>query len=145
VREDAARDAEQRAAEQVKDVTIRLQREVTALNEITEKYAKQLRDARNRRVQILRLRLHVKMYILHYMQAIWAFESHDQRFLRLHQVTTPTFTDSGTEYQFAGTVEGTRVFGRRDGSSSRAGPTSSRCSRGSRCPRTSCRWKRSRT
>jgi hypothetical protein len=66
-------------------------------------------------VQILRLRLHVKMYILHYMQAIWAFESHDQRFLRLHQVTTPTFTDSGTEYQFAGTVEGTRVFGRRDG------------------------------
>ena len=46
------------------------------------------------------------MYILLYMQAIWAFESPDQRFLRLHQVGTPTFADAGTEYQFTGNVAG---------------------------------------
>lgn len=115
VREDAARDAEQRAAEQVKELTLRLQREVTALNESTEKYTKLLRDARNRQVQILRLRVHVKMYVLHYVQAILAFESPDQRFLRLHQVKVPTFAEDGSEYQFNGNIGGRRVFGRRDG------------------------------
>ena len=104
-REDAARDAEQRAVERAKELAMRLQREVTALNEATEKYTRALREHKNHLVQIARLQVHVKQNILHYMQAIWSHEMPDQRFLRLYQTPAPEFIDEGTRYRFLGEVD----------------------------------------
>ncbi|MBO3751115.1 hypothetical protein J5X84_34010 [Streptosporangiaceae bacterium NEAU-GS5] len=96
IREDSARDAQQRAIDEVKNLQMRLQREVTALNELTERYARLRSDHRNREVQVARLRVHIKQNILYYMQAVWSFEVPHQRFLRLHQVRVPRFVDNGT-------------------------------------------------
>jgi hypothetical protein len=89
VREDAARDAYERAAKQEKEVRSRLDREVTALQSITEQYTKQLSEHLNRRAQIDRLRMHIKQNILYYMQSIWSYEPPDQRFFRLHRTPVP--------------------------------------------------------
>jgi hypothetical protein len=111
MREEAASDAEQRAVDKVKELAMRLQREVTALNEITEKYARLRSEQRNREVQIARLRVHVARNILFYMQAIWAFEVPDQRYLRLHQTKVPVFSDGGTQYMPTGETAGVRIVG----------------------------------
>ena len=89
VREDAARDAFERAAREEKEIRSRLDREVTALQTITEQYTKQLSEHLNRRAQIDRLRLHIKQNILYYMQSIWSYEPPDQRFFRLHRTLVP--------------------------------------------------------
>jgi hypothetical protein len=91
-REDAARDAYDRVVKQAKDLQERLDREVTALNALTETYTKNLSDHLNRRAQIARLRLHIKSNIMYYMQAIWSHEPPDQRFFRLHEVSVPKLT-----------------------------------------------------
>ena len=89
VREDAARDALERAARQEKEMQGRLERETTALNSLTETYTKKLSDHLNRKTQIIRLRVHIKSNIMYYMQAIWNHEPPDQRFFRLHEVRVP--------------------------------------------------------
>ncbi len=89
VREDAARDAYERAAREEKELRSRLDREVTALQAVTEQYTKQLSEHLNRRAQIDRLRLHIKQNILYYMQSIWSYEPPDQRFFRLHRTPVP--------------------------------------------------------
>jgi hypothetical protein len=89
VREDAARDAYERSVKQEKDLQARLDREVTALNALTETYTKNLSDHLNRRAQIARLLVHIKANIMYYMQAIWSHEPKDQRFFRLHEVPVP--------------------------------------------------------
>ncbi|HEY1341678.1 MAG TPA: hypothetical protein VGF59_29405, partial [Bryobacteraceae bacterium] len=73
-----------------RDLTFRLEREVTALNSITETYAKSLQAHHTRLTEIARLRVHVKENILYYMQAIWRNEPPDQRYFRLHNVPIPT-------------------------------------------------------
>ncbi|MEE9615054.1 MAG: hypothetical protein V3W31_08950 [Thermodesulfobacteriota bacterium] len=97
--EEASRDAHERAVAEAKELTMRLQREVTALNAASEKYAKLLTKLKSWEVKIARLRLHIKQNILYYMQAIWAHEVPDQRYFRLFQVKVPTFVDNGTKYQ----------------------------------------------
>jgi hypothetical protein len=89
VREDASRDAYERVAREEKELQSRLNREVTALQTITEQYTKQLSEHLNRRAQIDRLRLHIKQNILYYMQSIWSYEPPDQRFFRLHRTPVP--------------------------------------------------------
>jgi len=89
VREDAARDAYERAAREEKELRSRLDREVTALQAVTEQYTKLLSEHVNRRAQIDRLRLHIKQNILYYMQSIWSYEPPDQRFFRLHRTVVP--------------------------------------------------------
>jgi len=89
VREEAAKDAYERAMREGKEVLGRLERETTALNELTETYTKNLSDHLNRKMQISRLRIHIKANIMHYMQAIWSHEPPDQRFFRLHEVKVP--------------------------------------------------------
>jgi hypothetical protein len=89
VREEAAKDAHERAMKQEKEVLGRLERETTALNALTETYTKTLSDHLNRKAQISRLRIHLKANIMHYMQAIWSHEPPDQRFFRLHEVRVP--------------------------------------------------------
>ncbi|MBF4766567.1 hypothetical protein ISU10_02150 [Nocardioides agariphilus] len=98
LREEAARDAEQRAAEKAKEMAVNLQRAVNALNEATEAYNKANRRYQSMALEVARLRLHVKEHILHYMQAIWVHEVEDQRFLRLYQLPVPQFANPvGTE------------------------------------------------
>lgn len=89
VREDAAKDAYERAMKQEKEIVGRLERETTALNALTETYTKNLSDHLNRKTQIARLRVHLKSNIMYYMQAIWSHEPPDQRFFRLHEVRVP--------------------------------------------------------
>lgn len=100
VREDAARDAYERAAREEKELRSRLDREVTALQAVTEQYTKQLSEHLNRRAQIDRLRLHIKQNILYYMQSIWSYEPPDQRFFRLHRTPVPKL-DGELEFTIA--------------------------------------------
>jgi hypothetical protein len=89
MREGAAKDAYERMERMEKSIQDRLEREVTALNALTENYTKAASDHLNRKAQISRLRLHIKENILYYMQAIWNHEPPDQRFFRLHKVKVP--------------------------------------------------------
>ncbi len=88
---DAMENAAQRSADEARDLLFRLEREVTALNALTESYSKALSAHLNQRTQIARLQVHLKQNLLYYMQAIWSHEPADQRFFRLHEVPVPTF------------------------------------------------------
>ena len=79
------------AADHVRDLMFRLEREVTALNALTESYAKALRDYNNHLTEIARLIGHVIDNAMYYMQAIWTHEAPDQRYFRLHNVPVPDF------------------------------------------------------
>jgi len=59
---------------------------VTALERATAAYVEAIERRLNRRVQIDRLILHIKQNIHHYMQAVWAAEHPDQRYLRLYDM-----------------------------------------------------------
>lgn len=97
---DALKETIQRTVDEERDMLMRIEREVTALNALTETFAKALAENYNHRTQILRLRTHIKQNILYYMQAIWNHEPPDQRYLRLHEVPVPTFNDR-RRYRFA--------------------------------------------
>jgi hypothetical protein len=87
--EEASRDAYERALQEERDLRERLQREDEALARATERYIEALREHKDRELAILRLRVHIKQNILHYMRLIWDAEDPDQRFFRLHQVRVP--------------------------------------------------------
>jgi hypothetical protein len=89
IRREAARDVYENALKEEKDLCAKLEREVTALQAMTETYTKALSEYWNRRVQVGRLRVHIKQNILYYMQAVWSHEPSDQRFFRLHQIKAP--------------------------------------------------------
>lgn len=95
-REDAAKDAYQRVLGQEKELSARLDRETSAVAELTDKYTTQLADHLNRRAQISRLRVHIKANIFHYMQAIYSHEPPDQRYFRLRDVEVPRLTGTKT-------------------------------------------------
>jgi hypothetical protein len=63
-----------------------------AMAQASRQYAEALQKKTSRHVAIDALRLHVKHYILYYMQAIWDQEPPDQRFFRLYRqkVKSPT-------------------------------------------------------
>lgn len=92
-RQDTLKETIQRTVDEERDLLMRVEREVTALNASTETYSKALAENYNHRTQVLRLRTHIKQNILYYMQAIWNHEPPDQRYLRLHEVPVPTFND----------------------------------------------------
>jgi hypothetical protein len=96
IREDAAHDAYEREAKLEKEARARLEREVTALNAMTEAYTKALSEHLNRLAQVDRLANHVKDNILFYMQAIWSSEVADQRSLRLQKVQVPLLDGATT-------------------------------------------------
>ncbi|MGK7915172.1 MAG: hypothetical protein AB4038_06430, partial [Prochloraceae cyanobacterium] len=86
IRMEAAREAFQRAERQQRELRFQLERDITALQVATDKYAQALQEQFNRRTEILRLRAHVKDNILYYMYAIWDQEPPDQRFFRLYNI-----------------------------------------------------------
>jgi hypothetical protein len=99
-RQEALKEAMARSAEEARELLFRLEREVTALNQLTEMYSKAIAEHLNQRTQVARLLVHVKQNILHYMQAIWSYEPADQRFFRLHQVPIPTLKASAKRFTF---------------------------------------------
>lgn len=76
----------ERADNDTREVSAKLTREMTALQQATDKYVEALRIYMDREIEIARLRIHLKENILHYMQAIWDHEQPDQRFFRLYNV-----------------------------------------------------------
>lgn len=99
-RQDALNEMLQRTADEARDLLHRLEREVTALNAITEKYTAALAEYFNHRAEIARLRTHVRQNILAYMQAIWTYEPSDQRFFRLHNVPVPVLEPTTRTFRF---------------------------------------------
>jgi len=89
------------AADKVRDLTFRLEREVTALNSITETYTKALEVHYTHLTEIARLCVHIKENILYYMQAIWRYEPSDQRYFRLHNTPIPTFQKQKYQYHIS--------------------------------------------
>jgi len=102
LRQEFAKDAYQKAAEEARDMQVKLERAISALNVASDQYAKTLQEHVTHMVQIARLKLHIKQNIIYYMQAIWLHEPPDQRFLRLHNTQVPdlkgTLTYSLEEY-----------------------------------------------
>ena len=96
--ESTARDAFDRVAREVRDATVRLDREVTALQAATEAYTRLLTETANQKVQIDRLVNHVRDNLLHYMQAIWGHEHADQRLMRYHKVEAPRLRPVDKQY-----------------------------------------------
>ncbi len=96
LREEAARDAHERAAKEQKELQARLDREVTALAAATQEFTKYKSEHLNRRAQIARLRVHIKANLFYYMQAIWSHEPPDQRFFRLHNIQVPRLVGTKT-------------------------------------------------
>lgn len=80
------------AADQARELMFRLEREVTALNALTETYAKALKQHHTLLTEIARLEGHVRDNIMYYMQKIWSHEPPDQRYFRLHNVPVPVFS-----------------------------------------------------
>ncbi len=92
------RQALQERADQVRDLMFRLEREVTALNALTETYTKALRDHDNHLTEIARLIGHVIDNAMYYMQAIWTHEPPDQRYFRLHNVPVPDLSHQSRHF-----------------------------------------------
>ncbi|MEM7368154.1 MAG: hypothetical protein AAF587_06095 [Bacteroidota bacterium] len=101
----AAREAYDEALAKEKERSVRMDRELKELNALTLAYSKQLSQHVNRKVQVARLKVHVKQNILYYMQAIWSHEPSDQRFFRLHQVQVPIYEYQTKAYDIKGQSE----------------------------------------
>ncbi|SCZ01318.1 hypothetical protein [Microvirga guangxiensis] len=96
---DTLKETIQRSIEEERDMLMRVEREVTALNALTESYARLLADNKNQRAMVLRLRIHLKQNITYYMQQIWSHQPPDQMFLELHETPVPRFKDE-SQYNF---------------------------------------------
>lgn len=96
--EEAAQTAYEKAVQEEKQMRGRLDREMTAMNDATQAYSKKYAEHLNRKVEISRLRVHIKKNILYYMQAIWSSTFKDQLFFELHKIKVPILTSSDTTY-----------------------------------------------
>ncbi|MFH2094061.1 MAG: hypothetical protein ABIJ16_00060 [Bacteroidota bacterium] len=96
--EEAAKEAYEKAVQEEKELRARLEREVTALNDATQSYSRIKALHLNRKLEIARLRVHIKQNILYYMQAIWSATFKDQIFFELHNVKVPTLTSTSKTY-----------------------------------------------
>jgi len=65
--------------------------ESSLLQETSEKYAEAVKNHFIQITEIDKLRIHVKLNILYYMQSIWTFENADQRFFRIKDILVPDF------------------------------------------------------
>ncbi len=85
----------------------RLKLELDNLNVALRKYTEKLQSQITHRIQIDRLRLHVKNNILYYMQKIWIHENPDQRYYRLayNQVFTTETPPTITYSEFQNIIE----------------------------------------
>lgn len=89
--EQAAADAHKHAVEQAERLSLSLQREMMALQQMTAEYNATMREHLDRMTQTSRLLTHIKSNIMYYMQAVWRMEPPDQRYMRLYKVQVPHF------------------------------------------------------
>jgi hypothetical protein len=92
LREGAARDAYEREQREEQDLASRLMSAISTLESMQRDYTDRLSRHLSQLGQVHRLIDHIWQNILYYMQAIWAHEPDDQRFLRLKDVPIPVFT-----------------------------------------------------
>jgi hypothetical protein len=88
-REEAAQEAWERAVRAEREARDRLLGAVTAVEAANRDYTEARASFENSELGVLRLRVHVKQNILHYMQAIWDHEQRDQRVFRLYDTEVP--------------------------------------------------------
>lgn len=91
LREGAARDAYEREQREEQDLTSRVLGAISTLESMQRDYTERVSRHLSQLGQVHRLIDHVWQNILYYMQAIWAHEPDDQRFLRLKDVPVPVF------------------------------------------------------
>ena len=89
IRREAAMSAYEKAARDRDTMIAQLEREMSSLNAITERYNQKISEYLNTKTKIKRLLVHIKENILYYMQAIWSYEPEDQRFFRLFNTQVP--------------------------------------------------------
>ncbi len=97
--EEATKEAFEKAEREEKQLRARLEREVTALNDATQAYAKENAKFLNRKHNITRLMIHVKKNILYYMQAIWSTTFKDQLFFELHKIKVPVLKSASQTFE----------------------------------------------
>ncbi|MBK7937974.1 MAG: hypothetical protein IPJ82_13175 [Lewinellaceae bacterium] len=88
-REEIAKLAIERADKDLQEVSAKLSREVTAMQEAVLKLAQATQEYFDKQVAITRLCIHIKDNIFYYMQAIWDYEPTDQRYFRLYNLPVP--------------------------------------------------------
>jgi hypothetical protein len=91
IREGAARDAFEREQREEQELASRLQNAISALEAMQREFTSRLGSFLTQLAQVERLSSHVVQNISYYMQAIWAHEPDDQRYLRLRNVPVPVF------------------------------------------------------
>ncbi|MGW7284011.1 hypothetical protein ACWGH4_00690 [Streptomyces sp. NPDC054847] len=91
IREGAARDAYDRERREEEQLASRLQNALSSLEAMQRQYTERLASHLTQVAQVERLCTHVVQNIAFYMQAIWAHEPDDQRYLRLRNVPVPVF------------------------------------------------------
>jgi hypothetical protein len=89
IREAAARDAWERDRREEEEFANRLADAQSTLATMRADFHARLSTHQAELTQVERLSTHIYQNILHYMQAIWAHEPDDQRFLRLREVPIP--------------------------------------------------------
>jgi hypothetical protein len=91
LREGASRDAYEREQREEQDLASRVMSASSTLETMQSDYTERLSRYLSQCGQVYRLIDHIWQNILYYMQAIWAHEPDDQRFLRLKDVPVPVF------------------------------------------------------
>jgi hypothetical protein len=91
IREGAARDAFERERREEEELASRLQNAISTLEAMQREFTARLGTFLTQLAQVERLSTHVVQNISYYMQAIWAHEPDDQRYLRLRNVPVPVF------------------------------------------------------
>jgi hypothetical protein len=91
IREGASRDAFDRESREADEFASRLANALATLESTQRAYTERLAQHLRQLAQVERLIAHIVQNIMPYMQAIWAYEPDDQRFLRLRNVPVPVF------------------------------------------------------
>ncbi|HEX6997428.1 MAG TPA: hypothetical protein VF322_04745 [Gammaproteobacteria bacterium] len=91
LREGASRDAFERENREAEEMASRLANALATLQAMQSAYTERLAQHLRQLAQVERLIAHIVQNIMPYMQAIWAYEPNDQRFLRLRNVPVPVF------------------------------------------------------
>lgn len=100
IREGAARDAFDREQREEEALLSRLTNAIATSDSMQRDYTERLGAHLREVAQVERLSSHIVQNVMHYMQAIWAHEPDDQRFLRLRDVPVPVFEKDKSRRQF---------------------------------------------
>ena len=113
IREGASRDAFDREAREAEEIASRMANALSTLDAMQRAYTERLALHLRQLAQVERLIGHIVQNIMVYMQAIWAYEPDDQRFLRLRDVPVPVFEKDKKVRRYVVHPDVTDIFGDR--------------------------------